>query len=182
MPTNESPGSGSNAGTGFMETIQQRAGSALDSQKSRAVDGITAVVEAVRRTGDQLREKNGAMAGYVDSAAGQLERWSSQLRDRDMNELMDDVTSFARRRPAVFVGGGVALGLLAARFLKSSAPHTRSATTGQLTQSFATSQSSAAMSRGRAGAESTAAGIAADRTGSRTPRTPRSRPQTTDER
>src|SRR3954471_16658562 len=131
MPTNESPGRSSADAGGFMQTIQQRAGSALGTQKTRAADGITAVVEAVRHTGEQLREKNGALAGYVDSAASQLERWSSQLRDRDMNDLMNDVTSFARRRPAVFVGGGVALGLLAARFLKSSAPHGNSAATGQ---------------------------------------------------
>jgi hypothetical protein len=34
--------------------------------------------------------------------------------------LIDDVEDFARREPAVFIGGAIAIGLVAARFLKSS--------------------------------------------------------------
>src|SRR4051812_20678681 len=121
MPNNDRPGAAGDGG-GIMNTIQQQASSALSSQKNRAADGITAVIEAIRQTGGQLKEKNGALAGYADSAAGQLERWSTQLRDRDVSELMGDVTTFARRRPAVFIGSGLIIGLAAARFLKSSAP------------------------------------------------------------
>jgi hypothetical protein len=34
--------------------------------------------------------------------------------------LVGDVENFARRQPALFIGGALALGILAARFLKSS--------------------------------------------------------------
>ena len=35
--------------------------------------------------------------------------------------MLDDLNSFARRRPAVFIGGAFLVGLGLARFLKSSA-------------------------------------------------------------
>ena len=38
----------------------------------------------------------------------------------DVREMMNEVEDFARRRPAVFIGSAFAVGLLAARFLKSS--------------------------------------------------------------
>jgi len=201
MPMNERSGAGTNGGgQGLMHSLQQQASSALSSQKVRAADSMKTVIDAVRQTGESLREKNGTIAGYADSAASQLERFSTQLRDRDVSELMDEVGAFARRQPALFIGGGVALGLIAARFLKSSAPDRMttssgmsnmgaggasnwSSPTGQSTQQFATAGSSSGVgSPDTMGStiQPGAAGIAADRTTSRTPRTPR--PRTTDER
>jgi hypothetical protein len=202
MPMNERSGAGGNGGgQGLMHSIQQQASSALSSQKDRAADGMKSVIEAVRQTGESLREKNGTIAGYADNAASQLERFSNQLRDRDVSELMDEVSAFARRQPGLFIGGGVALGLVAARFLKSAAPDGMtssgmsnagarrasnwSSPTGQSTQQFATAGSSSAVgSAATMGStiEPDAASIAADRTSSRTPRTPRPRARTTDER
>jgi len=49
-----------------------------------------------------------------------LERFSNNVRGKDVNELLDGARDFARRQPALFVGGSFAVGLLAARFLKSS--------------------------------------------------------------
>jgi hypothetical protein len=199
MPMNERSGA-DGGGQGLMHSLQQQASSALSSQKVRAADSMKPVIDAVRQTGESLREKNGTIAGYADSAASQLERFSTQLRDRDVSELMDEVSAFARRQPALFIGGGVALGLIAARFLKSSAPDRMttssgmsnmgargasnwSSATGQSTQQFATAGSSSVVgSPDTMGStlQPGAAGIAADRTTSRTPRTPR--PRTTDER
>src|SRR3954454_12540299 len=209
MPMNERSGAGGNGGgQGLMHSIQQQASSALSSPKDRAADGMKSVIDAVRQTGESLREKNGTIAGYADTAASQLERFSNQLRDRDVSELMDEVSAFARRQPALFTGGGVALGLVAARFLKSAAPDGMTSSgmsnagarraanwstpTGQSTQQFATAGSSSSVGNtgtiGSTGStmgstiEPDAASIAADRTSSRTPRTPRSRARTTDER
>ncbi len=184
MPMNDTPGTPTSAG-GLKHTIQQQASSALSVQKNRAADGMTAVIEAVRQAGNQMRDKNGTLAGYADTAAGQLERWSSQLRDRDVSELMDDVTAFARRRPALFVGGGVALGLVAARFLKSSAPNRSSWEAEQPAQRFTTSGSMSSAGIGSmssAEAGGMASDVAADRPISRAPRAPRSRARTADER
>jgi hypothetical protein len=56
----------------------------------------------------------------VDKAADQIENWSRQLREKDIDELLSDVQTLARRQPGVFIGSAFAIGLLGARFLKSS--------------------------------------------------------------
>jgi hypothetical protein len=105
----------------FMARVQERAGERLSTQKDRAAEGVTTVAHAVRQTAAQLREaKREPFAKYVDSGAQQLERFSEFLRNKDAAELWRDAQAYARRRPAVFVGSAFAVGLLAARFLKSS--------------------------------------------------------------
>ena len=44
----------------------------------------------------------------------------NRLNNANPDTLLDDVEAFARREPAMFIGGAIAIGLLAARFLKSS--------------------------------------------------------------
>jgi len=119
------------------EQAQQRAGQAIDtarrematrltSQKDRAAEGLGSVADALRQTGQQLREHDQAgVTGYFDQAASQVERLSSYLEGRDLGQLVDDVEGLARRQPALFLGGAFVLGLLGARFLKSSRPAPR---------------------------------------------------------
>jgi hypothetical protein len=105
----------------LIDNVKQRATAQLDSQKGRATDSISTIANAVRGTTSQLRnEQHDVLAQYVEKAADQLERFSANLRDKDMTELLDGARSFARRQPALFVGGSLVAGLLAARFLKSS--------------------------------------------------------------
>ncbi len=40
--------------------------------------------------------------------------------ENGVSDMMDDVAAFARRRPALFIGGAFLIGLGVARFLKSS--------------------------------------------------------------
>jgi hypothetical protein len=105
----------------LMNTVKQRATAQLDTQKTRATDGLSVIAGAVRRTTEQLRnEQHDGIAEYVDRAADQIEHFSAGLRDKDVNELLQDARQFARRQPALFIGGSFAVGLLTARFLKSS--------------------------------------------------------------
>lgn len=107
----------------FVGRVRDRAGERLSAQKDRASDGMQTMVQAVRDVTHRLRDdRHETMAEYVDRAAEQLERLSSQLRNKDVGELFRDAQNFARRRPAVFVGSAFAVGLLGARFLKSSPP------------------------------------------------------------
>jgi len=103
---------------------QERAKSMMAEQKERAAGSVESMAQALRQTGEQLRSQDQAatVAPYVDRVADQIEQVSNYLRTKDVNELIDDVERFARREPALFVGGAFALGLLAARFMKSSSP------------------------------------------------------------
>jgi len=101
--------------------VREQATSQLDTRKDQTADTLGSVAQALRQTGDQLNQQDqGAVAQYADQAAQQIERLSTYLRNRNVGDLVGEVERFARRQPAIFLGGAFALGLLGARFLKSS--------------------------------------------------------------
>jgi hypothetical protein len=118
-------GSQSSSGTaGIAERIRNTATARLATQKDRATDGLGSVAQAVRQSTQHLRDQQqDTVAKFVEQAADQIERFSTQLKNKDVGELMDDAHALARRQPALFIGSAFALGLLGARFLKSSADH-----------------------------------------------------------
>jgi hypothetical protein len=110
----------------LIDNVKQRANAQIDSQKSKATDTLGVIANAVRGTTGQLRnEQHDMLAQYIEGAANQLDRMSAALRNKDLTTLVDDARRLARRQPALFIGGSLAVGLLAARFLKSSARHNR---------------------------------------------------------
>jgi hypothetical protein len=112
--------------TGIVGKVREQATAQLSSQKDKATDGLGSVAQAVRQTTQHLREnQHETVAHYAEQAADQIERFSQGLRNKDVGELMNDAQRLARRQPALFVGGAFALGLLGARFLKSSSPENR---------------------------------------------------------
>ncbi len=103
------------------DQAKQQATSQLASQKQRATDTLGGVAQALRQTGQHLREQDqGTIAQYTDKAAQQLDSFSGSLRDKNINQLLSDTERFARREPTLFLGGAFLVGLLGARFLKSS--------------------------------------------------------------
>lgn len=103
------------------ERAQQAATSQATARKDQAVDTLGAVAEALRQVGRQLRDQDqGAIAGYGDQAAERVDRVAGYLRERDVRDIVGEVEGFARRQPALFLSGAFTLGLVAARFLKSS--------------------------------------------------------------
>jgi uncharacterized protein YjbJ (UPF0337 family) len=111
-----------------VDQARQQVSSRLTGQKERAAEGLTSVAQALRQTSQQLREQDQqAVTGYIESAASQVERVSNYLKHNDLGGLIDDVEQFARRQPALFLGGTFVLGLIGARFLKSSRPTTGAA-------------------------------------------------------
>lgn len=93
----------------------------LGQQKGRAAESLGSVASALRQAGEQLGSHDQQMIGRVaNQAADRLEHFSTGLQDKSVEDLMGDAERFARREPEMFLGGAVVLGLLAARFLKSS--------------------------------------------------------------
>lgn len=110
------------SGNTIVGRVRDQATAQLNTQKNKATDGLGSVAHAVRDTTQRLRQENhDTVARYVEQAADQIERFSTRLKDRDVGELVNDAQRLARRQPALFVGGAFAVGLLGARFLKSSA-------------------------------------------------------------
>lgn len=102
--------------------VKEQATSQVSSQKDRAAEGLGNVAQAIRQTGDQLRQNDqvAPVAQYTDQLAQGVEMVSNYLRDHSVSDILGEVERFARREPALFLGGALTLGLLGGRFLRSS--------------------------------------------------------------
>lgn len=128
------PGSAPPQPPPVLQQIPQQAGRLLDQvrdqmksrasgQKEQATGGLATIAQALRQTGQQLQEQSQTTVGqFADRAAEPVETLAGYLRDRNVDQLIGEAEGFARRQPALFLGGAFVLGLLSARFLKSSAP------------------------------------------------------------
>jgi hypothetical protein len=108
-----------------VDQVQQQAGSKIDRGKDEAASQLEKVAGAVRQFGQGFGDQQQGplvqyAAEYGRKAADGLERFTHYLRETDTREIVHEVESFARRQPALVLGGAFLLGLAGARFLKSS--------------------------------------------------------------
>jgi len=114
-----------------LRDARDRAGSGLNEGRRKAAEQIGGIGGALHRTGEQLRNEDQAkFADVADSLGRQVDRVADYLRAADGRTMARDVEDLARRQPALVFAGAFALGLVAARFLKSSEPDYRSNDTG----------------------------------------------------
>jgi hypothetical protein len=114
-------GNGGANDSSLLGGIQQRVTSRVDQQRQRAADGLGDIADVFRSASNELKSDNETLASYVDLAGDQMRRLADHIRERGVADMLDDVHAFARRRPALFIGGAFVVGLGLARFLKSSA-------------------------------------------------------------
>ena len=112
------------------DTAKETARSMLGEQQHAAAGGLGQFAATLRKAAHEGGD--GAQAPFAriaESAADGLERLSTSLRERNLDGLVGDLESFARRQPVVFFGAAMVTGFLAMRFLKASnrpAPQTGS--------------------------------------------------------
>ncbi len=106
--------------SGLAGSLKDKARDLAEQQKARGSEQIDGVAKAIRDVADELDKQMPAAAGYVRQAAGGVEQFSSSLRNRSVEDLMDSAMQFARRQPVVFFGASVLAGFTLLRFLKSS--------------------------------------------------------------
>jgi ElaB/YqjD/DUF883 family membrane-anchored ribosome-binding protein len=104
---------------------KEKAGSQLRSQvdqrSTEAGHRVDGVVSDVRAVSDSLRQQGKDQpAKLAEQAADRAERLGSYLKESDADRILGDVEDFGRRQPWAVIAGGVALGLVASRFLKAS--------------------------------------------------------------
>jgi hypothetical protein len=149
MPMNTKPTTGTsidkpkaepsikNSASGVLENVKSTAGEAYDAvaekattaiedQKTGISTSLNTVAGSVRRMGSELGTSDDAAglmtaaSKYTDTAARKLENVANYFERTDLQGMMTDLKDFARKNPAVFLGGAFAAGVLAARFFRSS--------------------------------------------------------------
>ena len=104
-----------------LEQARDRASTSLGESKSQFADQFGTIASALRRTTEHLRsEDQQRIAGLTETVARQVEQVADYLRSKDATAMRNDLENLARRQPAVVLGGALVLGLIGARFLKSS--------------------------------------------------------------
>ncbi len=110
------------------EKVQEAAGTAqeklreqLDQRSTEAGETVSTAAGDLRSVGEELRKQGKETpARIADKAADQTERLGSYLKETDGERMLSDVEDFGRRRPMAVLAGGIAVGIVAARFLKAS--------------------------------------------------------------
>lgn len=115
------PGDSGKAQAAWNDTKASVRSALNEKQRSTAAD-IHEFAGALRSAARNI-DRHSPVGRVAEQAADSLEHFSGKLRSKDLDGLIHDVQSFARSQPAVFLGMAVAAGFLAARFVKSSSPH-----------------------------------------------------------
>lgn len=101
--------------------LGSQAKSAVAAGKNRAVDALGGVAQSLQASAKQMNDQQqNAVGHYVDRAGQQVQQLADYLKNNDAGQIADQTEEFARRKPAVFLAGAFAIGLVGARFLKSS--------------------------------------------------------------
>ena len=105
----------------LIDKAEEQARARINAKKKDAALTLSSVASTLLSSSTQLKDEQQNMAGeYVEKAAEQIDRLATYIQNADPSEVVDNVERFARRRPAVFIGAAFALGVIGARFLKSS--------------------------------------------------------------
>ena len=102
---------------------QQKAGeqvrTSIDKGRNRAAGALQEVARTLMAT-DELNQN--PAAPYMNRAGEEVRRVADYLQHTDLRQMVTHTEQLARRQPALFLGSAFAIGVLAARFLKSSRP------------------------------------------------------------
>lgn len=105
--------------------VRDTAQSYVDQAKSAAAGELHGVAQFVRNA---VPSENAPpiVSQYANQAAESLDRLANSLQGQDLQSIMAAMNDFARRQPALFLGASVAVGFVAARFLRSQSPQGQS--------------------------------------------------------
>jgi hypothetical protein len=100
-----------------------------DEVRSQASTQQSRVAQSLRSVGDELSQmaqnsdSSGAASKVVNTASDRVQSVAQWLEDREPGDLLDEVKSFARRRPGLFIGIAAGVGILAGRVTRAVTDH-----------------------------------------------------------
>lgn len=108
-------------GLGVIDRGKERVLTSVDDQKTRVARTLGAVASSLKSSSAEMSTGDAAaIGGVVERVADEIDRAANYLERSDVEEIVGGVERFARRNPALFIGAAFAVGVLGARFLKSS--------------------------------------------------------------
>jgi hypothetical protein len=97
------------------------------ARTSQAASGLRTLADQVQALAQGRLQEAGDLAGYLDDARARIATFSTRLDQGGPQALIDDVSSFARRRPVVFLAAAAGAGFLVGRLARAGRAATQSA-------------------------------------------------------
>ena len=86
------------------------------AQQHKAASGLSSLAQELRGLADGSSQgAPGPARDLLQQASGYVDQFADRLQNREPADLLDDVRSFARRRPGAFLLGAALAGVLAGR-------------------------------------------------------------------
>lgn len=120
----EMAGAAVERGRYFIESAREQATDYVGRRKDDVAQSVADFATSLRESTHSFDERPNIRA-VVDSAADGLEQLADSIRERSFADMFNDFEDVVRRRPATVAAVSVAVGFLAARFLKSTAEDMR---------------------------------------------------------
>ncbi len=90
-----------------------------DERTKQAADGLRVFAGQVDALANGRPEESGPLAGLLGEAHGRVSAFAERLESGGPGQLAADVSSFARRRPIVFLAAAVGAGFVAGRLARA---------------------------------------------------------------
>jgi ElaB/YqjD/DUF883 family membrane-anchored ribosome-binding protein len=108
----------------FIDSAREQASDYAGRRKDDIAQSVADFATSLRDSTHSFDERPNIRA-VVDSAADGLEQLADSIRERTFSDIFNDFEEVVRQRPATVAAVSVAVGFLAARFLKSTAEDLR---------------------------------------------------------
>jgi hypothetical protein len=105
-------------GRHIFDSAREQATGYVDQRKDHLAQSVVDLANTLRQSGGSFDQPS--IRAVVESAAGGLEQLAENLRARSFGDMVDNVETMVRRRPAVAAVATMAAGFLLARFVKAS--------------------------------------------------------------
>jgi hypothetical protein len=110
------------AASSLASDASQKAKGFLNMQVTAGADLVGHVAESARRAADSLDQNAPQLADLVRGAAERAEKFSRDLHEQTVEDLVRTDSDFTRRQPALVFGFAALAGFLAFRVFKSTPP------------------------------------------------------------
>jgi hypothetical protein len=97
----------------------------MASKGEQVASGLRNLVGQLDALASGRTDEAGPLTGYVQEARSKVESFARRLDDGGPQGVLDDLATFARRRPGVFLGGAALLGFIVGRAVRAGAAASR---------------------------------------------------------
>ncbi len=98
-----------------------KARSAAEEGKTKAAETLGSVSHVTREAADKLKGTQAEpLANIINSAADSVESFAQRMREKSVDDIIDDTRELVRRSPVLVIAVAAAAGFIVSRFLKAS--------------------------------------------------------------